>query len=116
MEAQRMSRADAAWLHMDQPTNLMVVTAALWFDERPDWGRVRETLATRLVARFPKFAQRVAEVGTPLAAPRWEEDPSFDLDAHVERVTLPPPGGTEQLQAPSGSRLTPASFPSPRRS
>ena len=32
-KAQRMSHADAAWLHMDQPTNLMVITGVLWFDE-----------------------------------------------------------------------------------
>jgi diacylglycerol O-acyltransferase / wax synthase len=34
MSAQRMSNADAAWLHMDRPTNLMVVNALLWFEPR----------------------------------------------------------------------------------
>ena len=28
-----MTSADAAWLHMDRPTNLMVVNAVLWFEE-----------------------------------------------------------------------------------
>ena len=36
MSAQRMSNADAAWLHMDRPTNLMVVNALLWFEEPVD--------------------------------------------------------------------------------
>ena len=27
-----MSGADAAWLHMDRPTNLMVINSVLWFD------------------------------------------------------------------------------------
>ena len=31
--------ADAAWLHMDRPENLMVVTALLWL-------RTRDTVAT----------------------------------------------------------------------
>ena len=46
--AHGMSSADAAWLHMDRPTNLMVITGALWFDEPVDWERVREVIATRL--------------------------------------------------------------------
>jgi diacylglycerol O-acyltransferase len=48
-ESQRMSSADAAWLHMDQPTNLMVVTAAIWFDGPIDRKQVREVIQTRLV-------------------------------------------------------------------
>ena len=40
----RMSHADAAWLHMDEPTNLMVITGLLWFAERPNWDGVRETI------------------------------------------------------------------------
>jgi len=31
-----MSHADAAWLRMDRPTNLMVINALLWFDQAPD--------------------------------------------------------------------------------
>ena len=49
-----MSHADAAWLHMDQPTNLMVITGVLWFDEPPDWEGVREVdqgAARRAVSR-----------------------------------------------------------------
>jgi len=32
----RMAPADAAWLRMDRPTNLMVINALLWFDQAPD--------------------------------------------------------------------------------
>jgi hypothetical protein len=28
-----MTPVDAAWLRMDQPTNLMVITSVMWFDE-----------------------------------------------------------------------------------
>jgi diacylglycerol O-acyltransferase len=31
-----MSTADAAWLHMDRPMNLMIVNGVLWFDEPID--------------------------------------------------------------------------------
>ena len=63
--AQRMSHADAAWLHMDQPTNLMVITGVLWFDEPPDWEGVRERIRERMVERFPRFRQRVVEGNGP---------------------------------------------------
>ena len=38
----RLSSADAAWLHMDRPTNLMVINSVLLFDEPVDWQRVKE--------------------------------------------------------------------------
>jgi diacylglycerol O-acyltransferase / wax synthase len=98
VEAQRMSSADAAWLHMDQPTNLMVVTAALWFDEPVDWERVRKVVKARLVERFPRFRQLVVEGRAPLSGPHWEEDPHFDLDLHLHRAALPDRGDSAALQ------------------
>jgi WS/DGAT/MGAT family acyltransferase len=94
-----MSHADAAWLHMDQPTNLMVITGVLWFDQPPDWEGVRETIRQRLVERFPRFRQRVIEGRAPLSGPHWEDDPRFDLDLHLHRVALPAPGDRVALQA-----------------
>jgi hypothetical protein len=60
-----MSHADAAWLRMDRPTNLMVINALLWFDEVPDWDRLREAYADQIVEHFPRFRQ-VARPGGPL--------------------------------------------------
>ena len=97
--AEPMSNADAAWLHMDQPTNLMVITSALWFDEQVDWDRTRELLRTRLVERFPRFRQRVVEGRRPLSGPHWEGDPHFDLDLHLHRIALPGRGDRAALQA-----------------
>ena len=62
MSAHRMSNADAAWLRMDRPTNLMVINAVLLFDEPLDWrARRGAILRERLVERFPRFRQRVVE-------------------------------------------------------
>jgi diacylglycerol O-acyltransferase len=93
-----MSSADAAWLHMDEPTNLMVISSALWFDEPVDWERAREVVRTRLVEPFPRFRQRVVESRVPLAGPHWEDDDHFDLDLHLRRVALPAPGDMSALQ------------------
>jgi WS/DGAT/MGAT family acyltransferase len=94
-----MTHADAAWLHMDQPTNLMVITGVLWFDEPPDWGLVREVVWTRMVEPFPRFRQCVVEGRQPLSGPHWEEDPHFDLDLHFHRLALPAPGDEAALRA-----------------
>ncbi len=96
---ERMSHADAAWLHMDRPTNLMVITGVLWFDQPPDWEGVRERIRQRMVERFARFHQRVVEGIGPLSGPHWEDDPRFDLDLHLHRVQLPAPGDRAALQA-----------------
>lgn len=98
MSAQRMSNADAAWLHMDRPTNLMVVTSVLWFDEPVDLIRSREIIRTRLVERFPRFRQRVVEPRLGLGFPSWEDDPNFDLGRHVHHLALPAPGDRWMLE------------------
>ena len=36
-----MAPADAAWLHMDRPTNLMIVNSVLWCAEPVDWDALR---------------------------------------------------------------------------
>jgi WS/DGAT/MGAT family acyltransferase len=92
-----MNHADAAWLHMDQPTNLMVITGVLWFEETPDWGRVRDLIQERFVDPYPRFRQRVVEGRPPVSGPHWEDDPNFDLDLHLHHVALPAPGDRAAL-------------------
>ena len=98
MSAQRMSNADAAWLHMDRPTNLMVVNALLWFEEPVDADRVKEILRSRLVEPFPRFRQLVMEPRLGVGVPSWEDDPNFDLDLHVHHLAVPAPGDKRALE------------------
>ena len=63
-----MSSADAAWLHMERPTNLMVINSVLWFDEPVDWQAYRAIVRERLVDRFDRFRQRPVE---GIAGPHW---------------------------------------------
>jgi WS/DGAT/MGAT family acyltransferase len=101
-----MSAADAAWLHMDRPTNLMVVNGVLLFDEPLDRGVVEAVLAERLVARYPRFSQRVVEAGWPVRRTYWEDDPGFDLANHLWEVRLPPPGDQAALEAYVGRLMS----------
>lgn len=79
----RMSNVDAAWLGMDSPDNLMMVTAVLRLEAHVDRSRLIEVLGHRLLARYPKFSQRPLPSGTPFEQPVWTDDPDFDLDRHV---------------------------------
>jgi diacylglycerol O-acyltransferase / wax synthase len=94
----RLSNADAAWLHMDRPTNLMVINSVLLFDEPVDWGRFRQITQRRLADRYPRFRQRVTESRLPLRPPSWEEDPDFLLEHHLHHRALPAPGDRAALQ------------------
>jgi WS/DGAT/MGAT family acyltransferase len=94
----RLSSADAAWLHMDRPTNLMVINSVLLFEVPVDWKRFREIVQHRLVNRYPRFRQRVVESHLPLRPPSWEDDPDFLLEHHMHHRALPTPGDRAALQ------------------
>jgi len=95
----QLASADAAWLEMDRPTNLMVVNCVLLFERPLDWGRVSEVVRMRLVEPYPHFRQRVSQRRSMLRGPRWEEDPDFDLSRHLHRRGLPAPGDESALAA-----------------
>jgi diacylglycerol O-acyltransferase / wax synthase len=100
-----MSTADAAWLRMDRPTNLMIVNSVLWFDEPVDWDRCRAVFLERLVARFDRFRQRAVD-GLPLAGPHWQDDLDFDPDLHFHHVSLPAPHDRAALEEFVGDRAS----------
>lgn len=89
---------DTMWLNMDRPNNLMVIDGVMWFDEPIDWERHRAVLQRRLIDRYPVFSQRPVPPSSPFGLPHWEDDPDFDLDRHLRRVTLPSPGDQGVLQ------------------
>ncbi len=96
---EKMSAVDTAWLRMDRATNLMMIVGVMVFANRMDFARLRDTVASRLVARYRRFRQcAVQEVGGAF----WEDDPDFDLDAHLRRRALPRGSGKAALQALAG--------------
>lgn len=90
-----MSKVDTAWLRMERPSNLMMITGVIMFDDRLDVGRFKRLLEQRFLA-FRRFRQKA--VDTPSGA-YWIADREFDLDDHVQRVKLPAPAGRAELQA-----------------
>jgi diacylglycerol O-acyltransferase len=97
-EHQRLPSADVAWLHMDRPTNLMVINSVMLFDERLEVERLREVIRKRLVEPYPRFRELVVESRLPLRGPSFEADPHFDLGRHMHRLGLPEPGDEAALR------------------
>lgn len=91
------SNVDAAWLRMEDSTNLMMITGVLTFDRLLDFDRLLALFAERLL-RYDRFTMRIADGRSSTVRPRWETDPHFDLRAHVHRIALPQPGDDTALQ------------------
>ena len=92
-----MSSIDNFWLHMDHPTNLMVITAFLQFDEPLDFDQLIETIKNRLLC-YDRFKKRVVRPISGVGNAVWELDPKFDIRSHLHRIALPSPGNKESLQ------------------
>jgi diacylglycerol O-acyltransferase / wax synthase len=105
MARTQMTPADAAWLHMDRPTNQMVVNAVMWFAEPIDWDRLLTLYEERFLAPYPRFRQRPVERRLPGGHLLWEDDPDFDLERHLVRTRLPAPGDQATLQRYIGEHL-----------
>jgi len=93
-----LSNIDAAWLHMDDPTNLMMITGFFEFEEKLDYERLKATTEVRMVRRWRRFRQRVRESRLPMRGPYWEDDPYFDIENHVLEIGLPSPGDEATLK------------------
>lgn len=91
MARETMNMVDAAWLRMEDPTNLMMINGFFQFAQPLDYERVKATLEALLLG-FRRFRQRVVQSRLPFRPPQWEDDPHFNIDAHLHRVALPAPG------------------------
>ena len=91
-----LADVDSAWLRMDDPTNLMVVTGVMVYDEPVPYEAVRDIVVNRLL-KFPRFRQRVVD-DAMVGAAQWEPDRWFSLDYHLVQATFPENGTEAALQ------------------
>ena len=89
-----MSKVDTAWLRMERPTNLMMITGVIVLEHALDIEVLRRTVEARFLA-FRRFRQRAVEISGQWF---WEIDDTFDIKWHVRRAALPAPGGKDELQ------------------
>jgi len=88
-----MSKVDTAWLRMESPTNLMMITGLMFFSKRMELRKLKRVIAERFLA-FPRFRQKAVDTGS---AAFWELDGDFDMDWHVRLAALPGKGDKAAL-------------------
>ena len=98
MTREALSSIDRAWLRMEDPTHPMMITVLLVFDALIDFDQLQAVLERRLL-QFPRFRQRVVQSREDGGSAVWEDDPSFDLDHHLVRTSLPVAGDDVALRA-----------------
>ena len=96
-QSEPLSNVDAAWLSMDDPTNLMMITGVMTFKTPINTDHFLAVVEHRWL-KFDRFTQRIKKPRLPIGKPHWETDPYFDVAAHIHRVALPEPGDQAALQ------------------
>jgi len=89
-----MSKVDTAWLRMEQPSNLMMITGIIGLDGPVDYERLLDTVERRFLA-FDRFRQKAVDGAS---GANWEMDEDFDLRSHVRRIALPGKADREELR------------------
>lgn len=85
IQREPISKVDLAWLRMEQPTNLMMITGVIMLDSSVTFSRFREIILNRFLA-FRRFRQK-AVVGS--RGCWWENDEYFEPSSHIIRAALP---------------------------
>ncbi|HEX8958780.1 MAG TPA: wax ester/triacylglycerol synthase family O-acyltransferase, partial [Solirubrobacterales bacterium] len=98
MHGDRLSGLDASFLHMERAGAHMHVAEAIVLEgSPPSHDEFRDHIASRLHL-VPRFRQKLRPVPFNQGRPVWVDDPHLNLDYHVRRSALPPPGSEEQLR------------------
>lgn len=98
---ERLTGMDASFLYMETPSVHMHVTGVLVLDPSTMPGecsfeRIRDKVQARLPV-LPLLRKRIAPVPFGMDHPMVFNDPDFDIENHVHRITIPAPGTRREL-------------------
>jgi len=89
-----ISKVDTAWLRMEHPTNLMMITGVIVLDSGASFERIVAAIENRWLA-FRRFRQKAVDKA---GGAYWQLDTDFDINTHVRRVALPGNAGQDELE------------------
>jgi len=96
-----LSGLDGTFLHLETPETPMHVASLHLFDLPAGYrGDFHTDIKKHLAARLhlaPIFQRKLAPMPLQFANPVWVHDDHVDLDHHVQRITLAPPGNLTQF-------------------
>ncbi len=103
---ERLSGLDATFLYLETDAGHMHVAMVGIYDvstmrDGYSFEALKQHIAECLHV-VPPFRRRLVEVPFQFHHPVWIEDPDFDLDYHVRRITCPAPGGRRELGEVAG--------------
>jgi WS/DGAT/MGAT family acyltransferase len=89
-----MSNVDTAWLRMESPTNLMMITGVWMLGSKLTLKKLKRVIVSRFLA-YRRFRQKAVDDGS---AAFWQTDEEFDIDWHVQSAMLPGKGDKIALE------------------
>ena len=89
-----MRKVDTAWLRMESPSNLMMITGLMFLDKLPVYAEFLDMIEKNFLS-YRRFKQK-AVVTT--AGTYWHDDEFFDVKGHVRRAALPGKADYAELQ------------------
>jgi diacylglycerol O-acyltransferase len=96
---EQLNTLDAGFLmaeDSDRNVSLAIGGIAIIDGSAPNYGEFKDILADRIRA-IPRYRQVLRTQPFDIGAPKWIDDPRFDLTRHVRRVALPRPGDDAEL-------------------
>ena len=93
-DKETMRKVDTAWLRMESPSNLMMITGLMFLDNLPDYAVFLDMIEKNFLS-YRRFKQK-AVIST--AGTYWQDDEFFDIKGHVRRVALPGEANYAELQ------------------
>src|SRR6188768_4426488 len=101
MTIHRLTGIDTAFLLMEIPAQPLHSCSLAELDVSAlPGGYSFEGFRGKLDARaqlLPEFRAKLIDSRMNLGTPAWVDDPNFDIDRHVHRIEVEPPGGHAEL-------------------
>ena len=101
MTKEQLGGLDTAFLYAETPGMHMHVCGICVLDPSPRkpeemFERIR-SLLTNVMANVPMMRKRAITIPLGMGRPFWVDDVDFDLDRHLHRVEVHPPGDDRAL-------------------